>query len=214
MHVNLLPPSFVWRRLIHKRLRQWACAFGFLTIAFIGGNASLFAQWWIDLTESRAMHLAAAPVMVLQKKRSQIAQDSSALAQKIKQLQSITSQDRSASIIGVIAKSIGSTHGPVQLQEMQVAVTTMPVDTPASDKKPVYNSNPARARPSVENKLTVKQYQMTLKGIAIESEAISAFMENLQKSSVFPKVELRSTQERVVSERSIQEFQLECIGNE
>ena len=213
MHVNLLPPSFVWRRLIRKRLRQWACAFGFVAIAFIGGNAPLLAQWWLDLREFQVMHLAAEPVLALQAERIALAQKTLVLTQNIKQLRAVTSQDRSTAILGIVAKSIGSSSSAVQLQEMQVAVETKPIDA-KPDRNPVPSANPVRASLPVENKLNANQYHLTLKAIAIESEAISKFMENLEKSNVFPKVELRSTLERFVSGRSIQEFQLESIGNE
>jgi Tfp pilus assembly protein PilN len=58
------------------------------------------------------------------------------------------------------------------------------------------------------------QHRLTLRGLAAESESITQFMQSLQASNVFPKVELRSTQERVVSERTVQEFQLEAIADE
>jgi Tfp pilus assembly protein PilN len=58
------------------------------------------------------------------------------------------------------------------------------------------------------------QHRLVLRGMASEGEAMTQFLESLQASKVFPRVELRSTQERLVSERNIQEFQVECLSNE
>jgi len=169
-----------------------------VAIAFVGGNGPLLAQWWLDLSEIQAMLLASQPIIAMQAERIELSKKSIELKQKIKQMQSITSQDRSTSILGIIAKSVSSANGALQIQELHVAVSAKLMDAPVADR----------------NKLIANQCQVTLKGISIESESISTFMENLQASSVFPKIELHSTQERVVSNRSIQEFHLECIGND
>ena len=58
------------------------------------------------------------------------------------------------------------------------------------------------------------QVCLKLKGIAVESESISKFVDSIQRSGVFPKVELHSMQERMLLDRSIQDFELECFGNE
>lgn len=214
MHVNLLPTSFVWQRLIRKRLRQWACAFGFAAIAFVGANAPLLAQWWLDLREFQAMHLAAEPVIAMQAERMELVKKTTAIQHEIKHIQSITMQDHSSSILGTVASSVSSASGVVQIQEMQVAVAAIPTSTASSQSNTPSNSNPIRSNLSKEEKPPAIQYHLTLKGIAIESEAISTFVGNLEKSGVFPKVELRSMQERVVLDRAIQEFQLESFVNE
>ncbi len=213
MHVNLLPPTFVWRRLFRKRIRQWGCAFGLLAVAFLGGNVQLFGQWWIDVREFQSMHADSEPIRQLQADRIELDKQSIALKQKIKQLQTAVSPDRTTSLLGIIVSGVNAANGAVQIQEMQVSVTakSKEVIVPVRDTQPKSNPKPLV---SEENTSPEYQYQLTLRGIAVESESISSFMNSLQSSTVFPKVELRSTQERVVSERSLQEFQLECLGNE
>jgi Fimbrial assembly protein (PilN) len=210
MYVNLLPPQFVWRRLFRKRMRQWTCAFGFIGITLLGMNASLFGRWWAELREFQTMHSAAEPMRALQAERIEIAKQSLELSQKLKQLQAAASHDRTNSLLGIISQGVIVSNGTVQIQEMQVSVSTSEGTTRNDQTSP----NTSRSNLSPETKTTGNQYQMTLRGIAIESESITTFMETLQESNVFSKVELRSTQERLVLERALQEFQLECLAND
>ncbi len=211
MHVNLLPYSFVWRRLIRTRIRQWGCAFGLLGVFTLAWNVQLIGKWWNGLHELQVIYAATEPIRQLQSDRIQLATKSLAVKQKINQLRAAISQDRTTSLLGIVASGVGSTSETVQIQEMQVSVTAKLHDSAGlvgekqrgAGLKP--NANP-------ENNFLGNQYQMTLRGVAIESESITAFMDSLQEWSVFPKIELRSTQERLVSERSVQEFQLECVS--
>jgi Fimbrial assembly protein (PilN) len=210
MHVNLLPPQFVWRRLFRKRIRQWACAFGFIGVTILGINVSLFGRWWMELREFQTIHSAAEPIRALQADRIEIAKRSLGLTQKIKQLQAAVSLDRTNSLLGIISQGVIASNGAVQIQEMQVSVST----SEGTVRNDQVSPSTSRSSLSSETKTTGNQYQMTLRGIAIESESITTFMETLQQSNVFPKVELRSTQERLVLERTLQEFQLECLAND
>ena len=210
MHVNLLPPQFVWRRLFRKRIRQWTCAFVFVGVTIFGISVSLFGRLWMELREFQTMNSAAEPMRELQADRIEIAKRSLGLSQKIKQLQAAVSHDRTNSLLGIISHGVIATKGTVQIQEMQVSVSTSEGTVRNSQVSPSIS----RSSLSPETKSTENQYQMTLRGIAIESESITTFMESLQESKLFPKVELRSTQERFVLERSLQEFQLECLAHD
>ena len=69
MHVNLLPSSFTWRRLISKRVRQWGWVFGLLTIAILGWNANLFAKWLKKNLELQEIFAVAEPIREMQSDR-------------------------------------------------------------------------------------------------------------------------------------------------
>lgn len=210
MHVNLLPPQFVWRRLFRKRIRQWTCAFGFIGVTILGINVSLFGRWWMELREFQTIHSAAEPIRALQADRIEIAKRSLGLSQKIKQLQAAVSLDRTNSLLGIISQGVLASNGAVQIQEMQVSVST----SEGTARNDQVSPNTSRSSLASETKTTANQYQMTIRGIAIESESITTFMETLQQANVFPKVEMKSTQERLVLERTLQEFQLECLAND
>ncbi len=211
MHVNLLPATFVWRRRMSKRLRQWGCVFGLLGVFVLAWNVQLIGKWWNGLHELRRIHAAAEPIRQLQSDRIRLATQSLSLQQKINQLQAAVSKDRTSSFLGVVAAGVGSTARTIQIQEMQVAVSPKPNDSAAPAADPQRGTN-AKPNAPMESKFLGNQYILTLRGIAIESESISAFMESLQETSLFPKIELRSSQERLVSERHVQEFQMECVG--
>ena len=84
-------------------------------------------------------------------------------------------------------------------------MTSKPKDSATTTRETLRAINP---QPSA-SKLTIAgetEYQISMRGVAVEGDSITAFVKSIQQSSAFPKVELRSTQERVVSERSLQEF--------
>lgn len=214
MHVNLLPTSFVWQQLLRNRLRQWTLAIAVLPIVFIVSNASLFAQWWSDLRKHQEMQLAAEPARMLQDRRVEIAKASVTLKQKIENLQALTKMDRSTSILGIVASSVESTDKKVQIQNLQVSVLPKVTDSKPTKTPPASQESPSRSYGSNAIAVSENEITLTLKGIAMESESISKLVEAIQQSNAFPKIELRSTQERVVLDRSIQDFELECQGNE
>ena len=211
MHANLLPATYVWRRRIRKRLRQWGCVYGAVGVLLLAWNVQLIGKWWNGLHELQKIQAATEPIRHLQSDRIRLATQSFSLQQKINQLQAAVSKDRSTSFLGVVAAGVGSTSRTIQIQEMQVSVTAKSNESTAPTNEPLRGAN-AKPNAPIENKFLGNQYILTLRGIAIESESISAFMESLQESSLFPKIELRSTQERFVSERPVQEFQMECVG--
>ena len=213
MHVNLLPTSFVWRRLINKRLRQWGWMFGLLTIVFLGWNAHMIAKWWNGLRELQAIFVIAEPIRALQSDRIQLAKQTIELQKKIQQLKSALPQDRTCSVLGIIAQGVHATKSEIQIQETQFSVTTKANDA-ANSTRESPRSATTQQNAAKDAIAFGTEYQLTIRGIAAEGESITEFVKSIQLTAAFPSVELRSTQERFVSERSLQEFQLECISHE
>ena len=213
MHVNLLPAPFVMGRLIRKRICQWGCVFAILGVFVLACNMHLLGKCLSGLREFQEIRAAAEPIRLLQADSVQLAKQSFAIQQKTNQLRAAVSEDRTNSLLGIVANGVLSTDGSVQIQEMQVQVSAKATASTVPSSAAQGSTSSKESSP-VENKSTRIEYQMTLRGIATESESITTFMESLQKSNVFPRVELRSTQERSVAEKSVQEFQLECLSYE
>jgi len=185
--VNLLPPKFVRRRLVRKRIRQWAFVFGLIAIVFSAWNTSCWVRWWKVYHELQELNLAAAPIRQLQTKRLELAKKANLLEVKLNQLRIAAADDRTVSTLGVIAKGVLATDRSVQVQEMQVSLSS------ANSKR---------------------NYLVSIRGIAVQGDSITAFMQSLSHSGMFPTVDLRSTQERIIADQPIQEFQLECLSDE
>ena len=213
MHVNLLPSSFVWRRLICKRLRQWGLAFSIVGVALLICNANLFGKWWRGFDEMQESQATADPIRQLQQDWKKKANEKSALEQKINQLKLVASQDHTISLLGIVANGVQVADGAVQIQEMQVLVSGKLIDS-VTGIRDLQRSAIPKPTSTAEVKSLRNESQLNLRGIAIGSDSISTLMQSLQDSNVFSKVELRSTQERLVSDRTVQEFQLECISLE
>ena len=214
MHVNLLPSSFVWQQLLRKRLRQWAFALAFLFFVLIASNVPLIVQWWVDLQEYQSMQLAAEPARKLQDDRIEITKATLSLKHKIENLQAITARDRGTSLLGLIANSVKATDKTVQIQQLHVSIETKSTEMQSANPTLISNASPARQNLMTSTPVPDHQVCLKLKGIAVESESISKFVDSIQRSGVFPKVELHSMQERMLLDRSIQDFELECFGNE
>jgi len=213
MHVNLLPTSFVWRRLINKRLRQWGWMFGLLTIVFLGWNARLFAQWWNGMRELQAVFDIAEPIRTLQSDRIQLARQTIELQKRIQLLKSALPQDRTCSVLGIIAQGVHAAKSEIQIQETQFSMTTKANDE-ANSTRESPRSKASQQNAAKETITYGTEYQMTVRGIAAEGESITEFVKRIQLTAAFPSVKLRSIQERFVSERSLQEFQLECVSHD
>lgn len=214
MHVNLLPSSFVWQQLLRKRLRQWAFALAFLFFVLIASNVPLIVQWWVDLQEYQSMQLAAEPARKLQDDRIEITKATLSLKHKIENLQAITARDRGTSLLGLIANSVNATDKTVQIQQLHVSIETKSTEMQSANPTQISNASPARQNLMTSTPVPDHQVCLKLKGIAVESESISKFVDSIQRSGVFPKVELHSMQEQMLLDRSIQDFELECFGNE
>ncbi len=213
MHVNLLPAPFVMGRLIRKRIRQWGSAFGTLGVLTLAMNMHLIGKCLSGLREFQEIRAAAEPIRQLQADRIQQAKQSFAINQKTNQLRAAVSDDRTNSLLGIVANGVLSTEGSVQIQEMQVLVSAKATASTVPTRATQASKSSKESTPA-ENNSSRNEYQVNLRCIATESESITTFMESLQKSNVFPRVELRSTQERTIAERSVQEFQLECLSYE
>jgi Tfp pilus assembly protein PilN len=183
MHVNLLPSSFVLKRLVQQRIRQWACVYGVVGVALILLCFPLLNAWAGARHRLEQLLIAVEPSRDLQAEQIELVKQSMAVEQKLGQLKKTVIIDRSTALLGVVTQAVQAAGRQVQIQEMQVM------------------SNEG-------------QHRLTLRGLAADSESITRFMESLQTSKVFPRVELRSTQERFISERTVQEFQLECLADE
>lgn len=214
MHVNLLPSSFVWQQLVRKRLRQWAWALACFLVVLIALKTPLIVQWSIDLQEYQAMQLAAEPAKKLQDSRIELTKATLQLKQKIETLQALTTRDRGTSLLGLVANGVNATDKTVQIQQLHVSIETKIQEMLSPSLTLTSNASPARTNRMTSLQVPDNQTRLTLKGIAAQSESISKFVDSIQQSNVFPKVELRSTQERHLQGRSIQDFELECFGDE
>ena len=120
-------------------------------------------------------------------KTLELAKKANLLEMKLNQLRIAAADDRTVSTLGVIAKGVLATNRSVQVQEMQVSLSNAP---------------------------SKRNYLVSIRGIAVQGDSITAFMQSLNHSGMFPTVDLRSTQERIIADQPIQEFQLECLSDE
>lgn len=192
IRVNLLPPKFIWRKAVRKRIRQWICFFGIVTFLFSAWNASYWVEWWRYHRDFKEIEEAVAPARQSRAERIELAKNVILLEKKLNQIQDIAVADRTTATLGVVAKAVLEADSSVQVQELQSSSST------------TSNSKPASKRDSI----------VSIRGIAVQSDSITNFMKSLNHSGLFPRVELRATQERQVEDKSIQEFQLECLNNE
>jgi hypothetical protein len=197
IRVNLLPPKFIWRKTLRKRIRQWICVLGLVTFLFSAWNVSCWIEWWRYHRDFEEIEEAIAPARQARTERVELAKKVILLEKKLGQLREIAVDDCTTSTLGVVAKGVLETNCSVQLQELQASSST-------SNSTSTSNSIPK----------SKKNYMVSIRGIAVESDAITSFMESLNRSGLFPRVELRATKECQMEDRTIQEFQLECMNDE
>ena len=210
MRVNLLPANFVWKRTVRKCLLQWFSAICVACLLFFGLSAPLLWKWCTDSRDLARLRIEMEPIELMQSERIQLEKSSVALIRKINHLRKSVSMDRSAALLGIISQSVQNTDKTVQVQEMLFVTNNKVIEnaTPKGSSSSQGNkgSDPKLAEPA-------QQHQLTLKAIALDADTTFRFMQYLQ-TNLFPKVELRSTQERLISDHHVQEFQLECLRDE
>lgn len=215
MHVNLLPSSFTLRRLVKKRLLQWGWVFGILAFVALGLNSHMLWKWWTKTQELGQALVAVEPIRAIQSDQVQLETQINDLNNKITQLSSVLPPDRTCSVLGVIAQGVRSANNAIQIQESQFSMTTKTNDASKTTRETRRGAPPQSGTPIDNVDVAVgTQYHLTLRGIAAEGDAITEFVKSIQQSRTFPGVELRSSQERIVSERLLQEFHLECLRHE
>lgn len=187
IRINLLPPQFVRRRLILNRIRQWCAVIAIVAILFVAWNISLGIQWCRCQDSFQRCSIAAEPIRRLHTDRLDLAKKTNQNEKNLNRLIASAANDRTLATLGVIAQGVMATDRSVQIQELQVTL-----------------SNPTQKR----------SYFVAVRGIAAQADAINTFVESLNRSGIFPSVELRSTQERLIEDKSIQEFMLECLCND
>jgi hypothetical protein len=193
IRVNLLPRKFFWRNVVRKRFHQWICFLGFVTLLFSAWNVSYCVEWWRHNRDFKEIDEAVAPARQSRAERIELAKKVILLEKKLSQLREIAVEDCTTSTLGVVAKAVLVTNSSVQVQELQASCS---------------NST------SKSNLISKKDYMVSIRGIAVQNDSIANFMKSLNHSGMFPRVELRATQERQVEDQCIQEFQLECLNNE
>lgn len=218
MKVNLLPKSFVWRRAIQRRLRQWSLFFGALFLALACWNAPLVQEWFDKGSQLQNLPAATTHIRDMQVNRIDLAKEVAMLERKIGQLLRTTTNDQTTSILGILTQGIHATEKQVQIQEMQLSINPQSSNVANPATAPGNNSNTTKFV-STTSKLQSDlippdEYKLTLRGIAVRSDAITTLVNSIQESEAFPVVELRSTHEQVISDQSMQEFLLECLGHE
>lgn len=193
IRVNLLPPKFVWRKMMRKRVRQWICFLGLVTLLFSAWNASYRVEWWRYNRDLKEIEGAVAPVRQSSMERIELTKKTILIEKKLNQLREIAFEDGTTSTLSVVAKGVLATNNSVQVQELQVSPSNSTSTSKSSSQR---------------------NYIVSIRGIAAQSDSITKFMDSLNRSGIFPRVELRATQELQVKDQWIQEFQLECLNNE
>jgi Tfp pilus assembly protein PilN len=193
IRVNLLPPKFVWRKMMRKRVRQWICFLGLVTLLFSAWNASYRVEWWRYNRDLKEIEGAVAPVRQSSMERIELTKKTILIEKKLNQLREIAFEDGTTSTLSVVAKGVLATNNSVQVQELQVSPSNSTSTSKSSSQR---------------------NYIVSIRGIGAQSDSITKFMDSLNRSGIFPRVELRATQELQVKDQWIQEFQLECLNNE
>lgn len=193
IRVNLLPPKFVWQKMMRKRVRHWICFLGLVTLLFSAWNASYRVEWWRHNRDLKEIEEAVAPVRQSSMERIELTKKTILIEKKLNQLREIAFEDGTTSTLSVVAKGVLATNNSVQVQELQVSPSNSTSTSKSSSKQ---------------------NYIVSIRGIAAQSDSITKFMDSLNRSGMFPRVELRATQELQVKDQWIQEFQLECLNNE
>jgi len=135
IRVNLLPPKFVWQKMMRKRVRHWICFLGLVTLLFSAWNASYRVEWWRYNRDLKEIEEAVAPVRQSSMERIELTKKTILIEKKLNQLREIAFEDGTTSTLSVVAKGVLATNNSVQVQELQVSPSNSTSTSKSSSKQ-------------------------------------------------------------------------------
>jgi Tfp pilus assembly protein PilN len=204
--INLLPQSARLKNQYYHLLR---CYLKVWSLAGAGAALLVAAQLW-NLYQARqrlnSLAVRSQPLYLLQDELSDSRKKIRDLKAECKMLEQLQPADHSIELLGILVKETRSEPGTIQLQRLSLTRPQPPAATAASPKsKNKKSKDAATAQASLSATGTLQ-----LNGVAENEAALAKFVSGLRASGVFERVDLKSSAQSVVDNRSTRQYQLEC----
>lgn len=199
MYVNLLPEQFCWARLLHRRIQQWGVAVVVTATLIACLCIPRLSHWYHTYQTVDGLRKSCEPVQDKLNEQRELQRSAERLRTKTRYLRELIPPDHLTSLLGMMSQISSESVSPLWIQELAV----VPKATPAK------SNVKAPATPSNET-VVEKCSQVTIRGMAENSDALNRFIESLNNYGVFVSVDLKTAHETKLEDKVVQEFEMEC----
>jgi len=220
MHVNLLPPDWVWRQQLRRLLRPWLALAAVMASLLLVANLPLLFQWVRQVSINRELAAAIRPVQMLQEQLEGVRLETAKKQIKLNQLQSSIFPDVTSNLMGLVATAMADKQLQIQLKELQMSSRRLQsseaMDARSSRRSPGTNrkaggpvGDDRSGKPDSTTALSVR-----LTGQATDAEQVARLVDALEEVGLFASVRLPALRERTSGGGLMHEFELECDTHE
>lgn len=199
MHVNLLPEQFCWARLLHRRIQQWGVAVVVTATLIACLCIPRIMHWYQSYQYVDSLRKSCEPVQEKLNEQRELQRSTERFRKKTRHLQELIPHDRLTSLLGMMSEVSSHSASPLWIQELAVVPKAGQVQTNGTKK------NEAASETVAE-----KFSQVTIRGMAENSDSLNRFIESLNNYGVFVSVDLKTAHETKLEGRVVQEFEMEC----
>lgn len=216
MHVNLLPPDWVWRQQLKRLLQPWLRLTFALASLLLIANLPLLFQWVTQLSTNRELSAMMRPVQALREQLEVTSQKVTQRQVKLNQLQRSVIPDVTSNLLGLVATAVAEQQLKVQIKDLRMATRQLhsseATDTRSRTRAAGSNPSGALAMGAKRNgdRLPATAVSVRMTGQATDADQVARLIEALQQVGVFASVRLPALRERTVEAELMHEFELEC----
>jgi hypothetical protein len=197
-YANLLPEDYRRKRLLRRRVLQWALVWGITMAAALplwGVQTQRLLSEQQQLRERRDQY-APTQAMLLEIPRMQ--SEMQELSQRDVMVKKFTDDHPPLTALGMVSQAAASCNGKVRI--FQLIVERPPTSTAAETADKPDAATVAPTKPSM----------LTLQGTGVDNQSVAKFVVNLRQSQMFHRVDLKSSVRGRMALSDVQRFVVEC----
>lgn len=205
-HVNLLPKSYLLRRLARRRLRQWSLVW----LAVVAGLAVVWlderSRWAAALEELESSEQRYDEVRLLKGEIGRLTAQKQGLGKQQALVVRLQQAPHPLLLLALVSQSAARCEGRVAAQHLVYAedvVAPQPVAAPQTPRTAAQAAATSDSRP-------LRSGQLIVDGIGADNIAIAEFVLGLRESGAFDRVDLKSAAASATPAGAVTSYRVEC----
>ena len=194
-YANLLPEDYRRRRLLRRRVLQWALVWGIAMAAALPLWGVQTQRLLSDQQQLRQRRETYEPTKAMLLEIPRMQSEMQELSQRDVMVRKFTDDHPPLAALGMVSQAAASCTGKVRI--FQLIVDRPPTSTAAESKDA---AQAPVAKPSM----------VTLQGTGVDNQSVAKFVVNLRQSQAFHRVDLKSSVRGRLALSDVQRFVVEC----
>lgn len=195
-YANLLPEDYRRRRLVRRRLVQWAMVWAIVAAAALplwGVQSQRLTSEQETLRQKREQY---APTKAMLVEIPRMQSEMRELSQRDEMVRQLSDDRPPLAALGMVSQAAANCDGKIRVFQL---IVDRPPTQPASNKPDA----PPQSSPS-------KPSLLTLQGTGVDNQAVARFVVFLRQTKAFHRVDLKSSVRGRMALSDVQRFVVEC----